>query len=159
MPQVTKHFSLDELLVSARAVGLGIDNTRHTWETFLAARQTAGKMEIVRDVLDRNPVAVGSWIRCLELNRALKSKDTSQHIKGEAVDFTCPRHGSPLELCRTLIKNQMLVDWDQLILEHTWVHISWSSLPNAKQKGQVLSLLASGSYATGLTNPQGIPYV
>jgi hypothetical protein len=38
------------------------------------------------------------------------------------------------------------------------VHIAWKSDPNSKQAGQVLSLLADGGYATGLTDSRGIAY-
>ena len=111
-------------------------------------------MEKVRLILGES-ITINSWIRCLALNRALGSRDTSQHILGEAVDFISPHHGDPLRVCKTLLDHKEIVGWDQLILEHTWVHISWNSIPNARQRGQVLSLLSDGSYSRGLTDSKG----
>ena len=74
---------------------------------------------------------INSVYRCLQLNRALGSKDTSQHIKGQAVDFEIKG-----------VNNYTFWDWckrnlkyDQLILEfHNrsdpssgWVHCSYVS--------------------------------
>lgn len=153
---LSTHFTLEEATRSDTALRLGIDNSHPTQQVIETARGTAARMERVRVALGA-PIEVTSWIRCLQLNRALKSKDTSQHIKGEAVDFRAPAYGSPLRVCRTLVVLRGTIDFDQLILEHTWIHISWSSLPNAKQCGQVLSLLATGGYAVGLTDPSGRP--
>jgi len=82
----------------------------------------------------------------------------SSFVKGEAVDFICPAFGSPLEICKVIVKYADIIKFDQLILEHTWVHISWKSTPNATQRGQVLSLLSDKSYAKGLTDKSGKPY-
>jgi len=153
---LSPNFTLEEATRSDTALRLGIDNTHPPTTVIESAKLTAARMEKVRLALGCL-LEITSWIRCLELNRALKSKDTSQHIKGEAVDFKAPAYGSPLRVCRTLVVLRGTIDFDQLILEHTWIHISWSSLPNAKQCGQVLSLLATGGYAVGLTDPSGRP--
>lgn len=36
------------------------------------------------------PITITSGSRCLFHNRALKSKDTSQHLLGRAIDIHCP---------------------------------------------------------------------
>ena len=154
MTQLSDHFTLEEAVNSQTASRLGIDNSSPSDGVIAAATKTAVKMEKVRLILG-TPINVDSWIRCIELNRALGSKDTSQHIKGEAVDFIAPEFGTPLDICNKLIANKELVGWDQLILEHTWVHISWNSIPDSTQRGEVISLLATGGYALGLTDPQG----
>ena len=155
--QLSPHFTLREATFSATAERLGIDNTQVSVDVLVAARNTAMHMEIVRSLLGA-PIRVSSWIRCPALNAALKSPSTSQHILGEAVDFTCDTFGTALEICTFLLGAQVRVRWHQLILEHTWVHISWKSAPNSKQAGQVLSLLANGGYATGLTDKRGVAY-
>lgn len=156
MTSLTDHFTWDEVINSNTAERLGIDNTIQDQTIRLSIINTANKLEKVRALLSK-PINISSWYRCLELNRALKSKDTSQHLKGEAVDFTSPNFGTPLDICRKLIEYKELIRFDQLILEHTWVHISWNSIPNGQQRGQVLSLLESGGYSQGLTNKQGTP--
>lgn len=156
--QLSDHFTLAEATNSQTASREGIDNSHPSEAVIAVASRTALKMEKVRAYLGF-PISVDSWIRCLALNRALKSKDTSQHIKGEAVDFICPGFGTPLDVCKKLLTLKEVIGWDQLILEHTWVHVSWNSLPGSIQRGQVLSLLSDGSYAVGLTNSEGKLYV
>ena len=152
---LSEHFTLAEATLSQEAARKGIDNSNPSSEIIVTASKTAVKMEKVRASLGSKPIHANSWIRCLALNRALGSKDSSAHVKGEAVDFTAPQFGSPVDVCRKLIEDQVLINFDQLILEHTWVHISWNSIPNSKQRNQVLSLLQDGGYAKGLTDISG----
>ena len=154
---LSPHFTLEEAVFSDTSARFGIDNTRPTVDVVETARNTAQMMEIVRTLLGA-PIRISSWIRCPALNTRIGSKSTSQHLLGEAVDFTCPQFGSPLEICTYLMGAQVRVRWHQLILEHSWVHIAWKSGPNSKQAGQVLSLLANGGYAGGLTDSRGIAY-
>lgn len=154
MTQLSEHFTLAEATLSQEAARKGIDNSNPAPEIITNASKTAVRLEKVRAFLGF-PISVNSWIRCLELNRALDSKDTSQHISGEAVDFICPGFGTPTDICKFLVKNKDIIRWDQLILEHTWVHISWNSVPGSVQRGEVLSLLQGGGYATGLTDKFG----
>lgn len=121
-----------------------------------AVQSTARQLDNVRDSL-RRPILVSSWYRCLELNRLLRSSDTSQHVKGQAVDFVSPGFGSPAVICKSLVAAASQLNFDQLILEHTWVHISFipANIPNVKPRNQVLSLLSNGKYAIDLTNKSG----
>jgi len=150
--ELSAHFTLEEATISGTASRLGIDNSSPSPQVITAASRTAVWMEQVRDIL-HNPIIVNSWIRCPQLNRALGSKDSSQHILGEAVDFICPKFGTPAAICHELLSSG--IEFDQLILEHTWVHISWNSIPGARQRKQVLSLLSNGSYTSGLTDSKG----
>jgi hypothetical protein len=81
------------------------------------------------------PLNSSSWYRCLALNRALKSSDTSHHILGGATDFEAPTFGSPTAIARFL---EPLVDElgiGQLINEYPdkdgWVHVSSIAVPLA----------------------------
>jgi|ERR1022692_4541704 hypothetical protein len=154
---LSEHFSFKEATSSAKAESLGIVNDNPTQDIIDNCLRTATKMEIVKAALNMAPIHVDSWIRCPALNLAVGSKDTSQHLKGEAVDFIAPTFGDPLAICRALINHTSILNFDQLILEHTWVHISFIS-PDSKPRNQVLSLLETGHYATGLTNKDGVPY-
>ena len=154
---LSEHFTLDEAIESQTAARLGIDNKPTDLNIITAASKTAVKMEKVRVILGSKPITISSWIRVLELNRAIGSGDGSQHVKGEAVDFICPTFGTPLDICKAIVENKTLIGFDQLILEHTWVHISWNSIPSGEQRGQVLSLLETGKYALGLTDKKGNP--
>ena len=152
-PGVTSlHFSWQEVISSATASRLGISNIPPI-SVYPAIANTSNCLEVIRSLLNNKPLQINSWFRCLELNRALGSKDSSQHVLGEAVDFICPSFGSPLDICKAIIKSK--ISFDQLILEHTWVHVSFKSNPNAVNRCQVLSLLENNSYAKGLTDKQG----
>ena len=151
---ISKHFSVLEVTSSEIAATHKIDNTvpRELWQTIA---HTAAKMDEVREILEQ-PIRVDSWYRCPKLNELVGSKPTSQHLLGEAVDFVCPNFGNPLEICKRLWTKG--IQFDQLILEHTWVHVSFASPilnPDAKPRKQVLSLLSSGGYASGLTDVEG----
>ncbi len=125
---LSKNFSLAEMCHSATAIRLGIDNTTKDENTIKALRAVCqGILQPVRDHYGI-PFRPSSGFRCLELNRALKSKDSSQHILGQAVDFEVPTV-SNIDLA-LWIDNHLF--FDQLILENYvsgdensgWVHCS-----------------------------------
>lgn len=152
--KLSPRFSFAEAIASQEAARRGIDNTPPT-SIIAIMRQTAMEMECVRALLGV-PVHVNSWYRSPELNAAIGSKPTSQHLKGEAVDFIAPDFGTPLAICKLIIKHKDTIPFDQLILEHSWVHISFA-ISSGKPRNQVLSLLATGGYSTGLTDNKGSP--
>lgn len=149
---ISQYFSDAEATITQHR---GIDNTpdESTWAQIF---NTAQKMDTVRRFLGVS-VIVSSWFRCLKLNRTIGSKDTSQHVKGQAVDFIAPRFGTPLQIVQALAANADLIGFDQLILEHTWVHISFVSDTSRNPRKQVLTLLASKKYALGITYKNGEP--
>jgi hypothetical protein len=90
------------------------------------------------------PITIKSGYRSLALNRAIGSKDTSQHIKGQAADFIAPRFGTPLEIVTALRDSG--IAYDQLILEFAgkgrgWVHVSFADNP----RNMALQIDASGT--------------
>jgi zinc D-Ala-D-Ala carboxypeptidase len=147
------YFSIEETVVSQRAEELGIQNV----PTELVARtiiQTARYMDNIRRFLGF-PIHVNSWYRSPDLCIAIGSKATSQHTKGEAVDWTCPGYGTPEKIASILAKNIKGLHIDQLILEHGWIHTSFAISPPRVSRYEVLSLLHSGGYSTGLTDIHG----
>lgn len=154
--KLSQHFTLEEAIISANAIKLGLSNNPDA-QTMNVMKDTALEMEDVRSILGNYPISISSWYRSPDVNKAAGSASTSQHIKGEAVDFVCPSYGNCVDVCKQLILHKDLIQFDQLILEHTWVHISFAIL-SGKPRGQVLSLLQNKKYAPGLTNVNGIPY-
>jgi zinc D-Ala-D-Ala carboxypeptidase len=125
MTKLTPHFSLDEFVFSEHAIRLGIDNDPPL-EIVAALKRTAAGMEKVREFLNNNAIRVSSAYRCRALNDAVHGSQNSQHIKGEAVDFTCPTQGTPRQIVQRLMNSD--VRFDQLICEFdSWVHISFSA--------------------------------
>ena len=127
--KLSKYFDLRELIFSKIAEDHGIDNAP-TPEILEKLKYTAGQLDKVRELLGK-PVNVSSGYRCLQVNRRLGSKDSSQHLKGEAVDFKCELFGSPKKVFDKIRESD--IQFDQLILEfNSWVHISF-----VKDGGQI----------------------
>lgn len=123
--QLSDHFSLGELTRSQVALRRGIDNTPSD-EVIEALKLTAAWMEKVRELL-KVPIHVLSGYRSLKLNAAVNGSSTSQHCLGEAVDFVAPEFGQPLAICQRIRDSD--IEFDQLIYEGTWVHVSFREMP------------------------------
>lgn len=86
---------------------------------------------------------ITSGYRSAELNAAVKGSKTSQHMIGQAIDFTCPGFGSgPHDVAHALAQRMEILGIDQLILENGWVHVSFSLSP----RYQALRYLGGGKY-------------
>ena len=139
--QLSPHFTLAELSHSNTATRLGIDNTPLAEEIANLEILSQG-LEQVRTKLDSRPILISSGFRCLELNRALKSKDTSYHTVGLAADFTCPSFGNIHEVMRALADSS--IQFDQLILEFGfWIHLAFPK-QGEKPRRQMMRIGKSG---------------
>ena len=139
--QLSPHFSLDELTRSDTAKRLDIRNEPN--DVQIANLHTLAEgLEQVRTKLNSNPIWVTSGFRSMDLNRVIKSKDTSYHTYGLAADFTCPGYGDVHQVMRTLAKSS--IEFDQLILEHgAWIHIAFPKGTD-KPRRQMLRISNSG---------------
>jgi zinc D-Ala-D-Ala carboxypeptidase len=123
---LTTHFALSEFTASTYAARHDIDNkpSEHVLESL---RRTALGLEMVRMRLGAVPIHITSGYRSPELNRKVGGSATSQHMKGEAVDFRAPRFGRARQIVDALVDSE--IEYDQLILEYPgpseWVHISF----------------------------------
>ncbi len=122
--KLSEHFTLAEAIYSPTATNKGIDNTP-TPDALERMKFTAIRMEAVRQVLGNRSIYVTSWYRGPTLNSAIGGVKNSQHSRGEAVDFICQGYGNPKQICKALIDAKDVLQYDQLILEPTWVHISF----------------------------------
>ena len=145
MTKLTQHFSLEEFTHSQTAARLGISNDLPL-ELRESAIRTCMGLEKARIILNANSIHISSGYRCKAVNDAVGSKDTSQHLKAEAVDFTCPTFGTPRRVIQSLIDAGL--DFDQIILEYNnpttgggWVHISFSD----KNRNQALIIDRMGT--------------
>jgi hypothetical protein len=124
---LSTHFTLAEFCVSDTAARAGICNDPPD-AVIAALTRTAQGLEAVRVRLGFAPIIVTSGYRSIPLNRLVRSKDSSQHIKGQACDFICPRFGTPTEIAAALRDSG--IEYDQLIIEFSrWVHISFADKP------------------------------
>ncbi len=142
---LSEHFTWSEATHSETAIRLGIDNTPPL-SVRVNIRTTAAKMDRLRKFVGK-PVHVTSWYRCVELNRALRSRDNSAHVQGWAVDFVAPSYGSTEQLFDLLAPLALDMRADQIIREFAgsarggWVHISF----DPRGRGQKLVIDGSGT--------------
>lgn len=148
---ITEHFSWQEAFHTNHRE---IINEWPDDQILINVARTAVKLEKVRALLATQMI-VTSWYRNAELNAAVGGSLTSDHMLGTAIDFLAPHFGKPAEIAKHLEKDKELIGFKQLILEHNWVHISWSAIPGTAAKLEVLSLLSGGGYANGLTDKTG----
>jgi len=124
---LSRNFTLQELIKSDTAIRKGIDNNPNADQVEKLKALCENVLQPVRDHFGR--VKVTSGYRSEELCEAIGSSKKSQHAKAEAVDFECLG-----------VDNAEVADWvhmncetDQLILEFYtpgepnsgWIHCSW----------------------------------
>ena len=144
--KLSKYFELEEFLVSESAARLGIDN-RPGPGIHLRLERLAETMDEVRELLG-HPVIITSGYRSEALNRAVGGVEYSDHIKGLAADFICPKFGTPAMVARRIQDSP--IQFRQLINEfNKWTHISIPLSDDDKGR-EVLSTFSPGVYVPGL---------
>ena len=134
--QLSKNFSLQELIKSQTAERKGIDNTPSPEHQENLKLLCTSILQPIRDHFSR-VVSVSSGYRSPALCEAIGSKSTSQHARGEAADFEI--FGLSNKTLADYIDSEL--HYDQLILEYWnesdpnsgWVHCSFSRGNNRKQ--------------------------
>ena len=147
---LTKNFTLSEMVKSETALRHGMDNT--PGETEIAnLKQLAEKvLQPVRDAYQKG-VKVNSGYRHPEVNAKVGGSKTSDHCKGQAADIEIPGVANA-DLAKWITEN---LDFTQVILEFYtpgvpdsgWVHVSYDSenlkkqvLTATKQDGKTVYL-------------------
>lgn len=118
---LSAHFRLSELTLSQAAVRHSVSNTPNA-EQLDNLRRTAAMLEQVRRLLGDKPIVVSSGFRSGAVNALVGGSLQSAHLRGLAVDFTCPSFGTPLQVCRAIVASGLA--FDQCIYEGTWVHLA-----------------------------------
>lgn len=135
--KVTSNFTLEELIRSATATKMGINNTPGSAEKMSLIKLAKEILQPLRDKMGV-PITVTSGYRCPKLNKAVGGVSTSQHLRGEAADIKCKDVKKLFDTAREMMtKGEIKVG--QLIDEkkYSWVHIS---LPTSRHLNQVLHL-------------------
>lgn len=130
---LSPHFTLEEMIDSQTATRKGINNTPPEGAIENLRLLCQFILEPLRTAAGK-PIRISSGYRSLKLNRAIGSKDDSQHIKGQAADFTV----TGLSVAETVKLIQELgLPFDQLLDEYgAWVHCSYSP----RHRRQVLKI-------------------
>ena len=139
--QLSEHFSLEELIHSDLAVRKGINNDPSS-DVLDNLRRLANLLEQVRKCLGK-PISINSGFRCKQLNDAVGSKDTSQHMIGCAADIRVSGM-TPDQVVRAIIASKL--QYDQLIREFdAWTHVSISNEEGSTPRGQTLIIDRAGT--------------
>ena len=117
---LSPHFSLSEFTRSATAQRYCIDNRppEHVVENLRQLCRNV--LEPLRQYL-HCPITVTSGYRAPLVNHLIGGVRNSQHQQGEAADIQVPR--SLMPLAYMYIRDHLL--YDQLIMERTWIHVSY----------------------------------
>lgn len=126
-------FQASQLYASPTASSRGIDNT--------PPPEAMDNLQALADnILNKLPVkvSVSSGYRSPALNQAIGGATASQHMKGQAADFSTGSKEGNKKLFDWIL-NQSGLPFDQLIDEkgYQWIHISYS---RNQQRKQVLHL-------------------
>ncbi len=148
MGDLSQNFSISEMVKSQTALRHGIDNWPDEESIVNMDYLANAVLQPIRDNFGA-PVNISSGYRCLELNRKLGSKDSSQHRRGEAADIEI--WGLSNLTLGTWIKDNLI--FDQLILEFYdgvnpqsgWVHVSFT-MPIEENRMEVLTINIDGVF-------------
>ena len=130
---LSPHFCLEEFTKSSTAMKHGIKNTPPQEAVDNLKALCQGCLEPLREALGL-PVVITSGYRTKALNSMLAhSSERSQHMLGQAADFYVGPGQSGLSRRELLIKAFRLIildesiDYDQLILYPSFIHVSYVS--------------------------------
>lgn len=139
--RLSKNFTYDELVYSATAERLGLDNTPNEKEVEKLRRLANEVLQPIRDKWG-SPIIVTSGFRSEKVNKAVGGVSSSQHRLGEAADLKIgskSQNKALFNFILDMVKKGEL-QCGQLIDEYgySWVHIS---LPRVgKTNNQVLHI-------------------
>jgi zinc D-Ala-D-Ala carboxypeptidase len=149
--QLTANFTLEEFEQSETAVRMRLDN-RVPKALLANAKATVEMLQGIRDYLSKVfnedcPMILTSGYRCIELNRAKGSSDSSDHVQANAADWrVLRRFGSSMEICHILEDRIDELGIGQLINEYPtegWIHTSRK--PPTKAVNRVITITHAGT--------------
>ena len=155
---LTPHFALLEFTESATAKKHGIINEPQPEAVVKLMRLCLNTLEPLREAIGL-PVVITSGYRCQRLNDIIShSSKRSQHLNGQAADFyigwSAKLNGrgqsgdeSPRErLLKAfkLIISSEAIDYDQLILYPSFIHVSY--LSHDKNRHKIATANSQGTY-------------
>ena len=128
MKKISDHISYKEGVFSATAERLNIDNTPDQYALQNMELLAEKIFEPLRKYVN-GPIAINSFYRCEELNKAIGGSSKSQHCEGRAIDIDDTYGYMSNKEMYEYIKNNL--DFDQIIWEFgddnnpNWVHVSY----------------------------------
>ena len=136
---LSPHFTLEELTFTDHRE---YDNTPNDQELANLVR-LAEFLEQVKTLLGGKPIMINSAFRSEEVNRAVGSKDTSQHRRGCAADIRVPDM-TPDEVVTAIMGSGL--PYDQVIREFDrWTHVSIPNTEDSAPRSMALIIDKSGT--------------
>lgn len=148
------HFTLEEMMASATAKRLGIDNTPPQ-DVLDNLNRLTQELEKVR-ALTGLPLNVQSGYRCPELNQAVGGVPNSYHTYGCAADIL-PPDGTTFPDFEAMIVKAEYIDFDLLLEEQAkdgahWIHFQIAKpLASARRLVEKATLDKEGGAITSVT--------
>lgn len=130
MEKISKHVSYKEGVYSRTAQRLGIDNNPSQYELTNMQVIAENIFEPLREWVN-GPIAINSFYRSADLNKAIGGSSKSQHCQGRAMDIDDTFGYKTNAEMYSWIKDNL--DFDQMIWEFgddnnpNWVHVSYVS--------------------------------
>lgn len=127
---MTLNFKMSELIQSDTAIRHNINNMPDINSLDCMLDLIYYVLQPLRTKLGK-PIIITSGYRNSEVNKLVKGKPNSQHVRGQAADIVVNGY-TPKQLCE-FIKNSG-IEYDQLLNEYNqWTHISFVKGKNRKQ--------------------------
>ena len=141
--RVSKNFALSEMVKSATAERLNVDNSPSDIHLVNLTHLAIHILQPVRDQF--GVITINSGYRSPALNAKVGGSKTSQHCNGQSADFESFSTPNP-DLAKWIANN---LEFDQLILEFYdgvnpnsgWVHCSYNLMGNRKK---IMTALKTG---------------
>ena len=152
--RISKNFSLSEMVKSATAVRLNVDNSPNSVHLVNLTHLAIHILQPVRDQF--GVITINSGYRSPALNSKVGGSKTSQHCNGQAADFESFSTPNP-DLAKWISKN---LEFDQLILEFYdgkdpnsgWIHCSYNLMGNRKKIMTALKTKSGVVYRNGFVS-------
>ena len=152
--RVSKNFALSEMVKSATAERLGVDNSPSDIHLVNLTHLAIHILQPVRDKF--GVITINSGYRSPTLNAKVGGSKTSQHCNGQAADFESFSTPNP-DLAKWIANN---LEFDQLILEFYdgvnpnsgWVHCSYNLMGNRKKIMTALKTKSGVQYKNGFVS-------
>ena len=152
--RLSKNFALSEMVKSATAERLNVDNSPSDIHLVNLTHLAIRILQPVRD--EFGVITINSGYRSPTLNAKVGGSKTSQHCNGQAADFESFSTPNP-DLAKWIANN---LEFDQLILEFYdgvnpnsgWIHCSYNLMGNRKKIMTALKTKSGVQYKTGFVN-------
>lgn len=124
------NFKMSELIHSNTAVKYNINNMPDINSLDNLLNLIVYCLQPIRELI-KKPIIVTSGYRNARVNQLVKGVAASQHLKGQAVDFTI-KGMNPNQIIKIVKESDL--EFDQLINEYNkWTHVSFVKDKNRRQ--------------------------